>query len=83
MKELNLSGNNITDEGAEVVVSSLSKCLNEKKKSTNLVNLGLSNNGLTSSGCSMVCDFIKKCPYMEELQLSNNEIDNVGANNLI
>ena len=31
----------------------------------------------------MICEFITKCHSLEELQLSNNDIDNDGANELI
>ena len=31
----------------------------------------------------MICEFISKCHTLEELQLSNNQIDNDGANELI
>lgn len=31
----------------------------------------------------MICDFITKCHTLEELQLSNNQIDNEGASELI
>ena len=78
MKDLNLSGNQIGDEGVEIVINALSN-----KKKLSLHTLGFSNNGITSRGCKLICEFIKKCPYMEELLLSNNEIDNEGAQHLI
>ena len=31
----------------------------------------------------MICEFLKKCHSLEEIHLSNNEIDNDGASELI
>jgi len=45
--------------------------------------LSFSNNHVTSAGCKMICEFIGKCPSLEELQLSNNDITNDGAEQLI
>ena len=78
IKELNLSGNNIGDEGAEIVINALT---NKKRQSIHV--LSLSNNKITSKGCIAICNFVKKCMSLEELQLSNNEIDNDGASELI
>ena len=78
IKELNLTGNNMGDDGIEIVIKALSS-----KKRQSLNNLCLSNNRITSAGCKMVCEFIKKCHSLEELHISNNDIDNVGANELI
>lgn len=46
-------------------------------------SLNLSENNLTSSGCLMVCDLIRACPTLEEIQLQNNSIDNNGAQTLV
>ena len=62
IKELNLSGNNITDEGIEIVIKALSN-----KKRQSLHTLSLSNNGITSRGCKLICQFISKCTSLEEL----------------
>jgi len=62
IKELNLSGNNIGDEGIDIVLKAL---MNKKKQS--LVNLSLSNNKITSRGCKQICEFIQKCHSLEEL----------------
>jgi len=47
MRELNLSGNNIGDEGVSLVIGALG---NNKKKNS-LTVLSLSNNRITSTGC--------------------------------
>lgn len=78
IKELNLSGNNIGDEGVNIVITALS---NKKKQSIHI--LSLSNNRITSEGCKKICEFIAMCNTLEEIQLSNNEIDNEGAKQLI
>jgi Ran GTPase-activating protein (RanGAP) involved in mRNA processing and transport len=78
IKELNISGNNIGDEGLEIVIRALSN-----KKRQSLTILSLSSNKITSKGCKMICDFILKGNNLEELHLSNNEIDNDGAQHLI
>lgn len=75
---MNLSGNNIGDEGVEIVIKALT---NKKRQSIHV--LSLSNNKITSKGCLAICEFISKCHSLEELQLSNNDIDNDGANELI
>jgi len=46
IKELNLSGNNIGDEGVGIVIGALS---NKKRQSLHV--LSLSNNRITSKGC--------------------------------
>ena len=74
IKELNLTGNNIGDEGVSIVIRALS---NKKKQSLHV--LSMSDNKITSKGCKTICEFISKCACLEELQLSNNEIDNEGA----
>ena len=43
----------------------------------------MSSNKITSNGCKALCDFIINCYSLEELQMANNEIDNVGAQHLI
>lgn len=63
MRELNLSGNNIGDEGVTLVITALS---NNKKKNS-LTVLCLSNNRITSTGCKIICEYISKCPTLEEL----------------
>lgn len=78
IKELNLSGNNIGDEGVAIVIKALS---NKKKQSLHV--LSLSNNRISSVGCKKICEFIALCSSMEEIQLSNNDIDNEGAKQLI
>ena len=78
IKELNLSGNNIGDDGVAIVIKALS---NKKRQSLHV--LSLSNNNISSKGCKMICEFIQKCTTLEELQLSNNQIDNEGAQALI
>jgi Ran GTPase-activating protein (RanGAP) involved in mRNA processing and transport len=62
IRELNLSGNNIGDEGTQIVIKSLS---NKKKQSLHV--LSLSNNRITSKGCKIICEFIAKCHSLEEL----------------
>ena len=66
IKELNISGNNIGDEGLEIVIRALSN-----KKRQSLTILSLSSNKITSKGCKMICDFILKGNNLEELHLSN------------
>jgi len=78
IKELNLTGNNIGDEGLEIVLKALA---NKKKQS--LQRFSVSSNKITSAGCKALCDFIMNCYSLEELQMANNEIDNVGAQHLI
>ena len=78
IKELNLSGNNIGDEGVTIVIKALS---NKKKQSLHV--LSLSNNRISSAGCKKICEFIAVCSPLEEIQLSNNDIDNEGAKKLI
>jgi Leucine-rich repeat (LRR) protein len=75
---LNLTGNNIGDEGLEIVLKALA---NKKKQS--LQRFSVSSNKITSAGCKALCDFIMNCYSLEELQMANNEIDNVGAQHLI
>jgi Ran GTPase-activating protein (RanGAP) involved in mRNA processing and transport len=62
IKELNLSGNNIGDEGVEIVIKAL-----QNKKRQSLHVLSLSNNKITSIGCKIICEFIAKCHSLEEL----------------
>jgi Ran GTPase-activating protein (RanGAP) involved in mRNA processing and transport len=50
IKELNLSGNNIGDEGVEIVINAL-----KNKKRQSLRTLSLSNNQITSRGCKIIC----------------------------
>ena len=78
LKELNLSGNNIGDEGLSIVVRAL-----KAKACKNLTKFCVSSNKITSAGCKATCEFIEACSMLEELQLANNDIDNVGAAYLI
>ena len=78
LKELNLSGNNIGDEGLSLVVRAL-----KARACKNLTKFCVSSNNITSAGCKATCDFIQACSMLEELQLANNDIDNVGAAYLI
>jgi Ran GTPase-activating protein (RanGAP) involved in mRNA processing and transport len=78
VKELNLSGNNVGDEGVAIIIKAM---ITKKKQSLNV--LSLSDNKISSKGCKNICEFISKCACLQELQLSNNEIDNEGAKALI
>jgi len=62
IKELNLSGNNIGDEGVSIVIRALS---NKKKQSLHV--LSMSDNKITSKGCKTICEFIARCACLEEL----------------
>jgi len=63
IKELNLTGNNIGDDGVSVVI----KALLNKSARKSLHVLSLSNNKISSKGCKEICDFISKCSSLEEL----------------
>jgi len=78
IKELNFSGNNIGDDGVNIIITALSN-----KKRQLIQTLCLQNNLITSKGCKQICQFIPKCSQIEDLQLSNNDIDNEGAEELI
>jgi NLR family CARD domain-containing protein 3 len=78
IKELNLSGNNMGDEGLAIVCNALLK-----HKRLSLQKLCLSSNKISDSGCTLICQIIRKCETLEELTLANNEIENGGADELI
>ena len=53
------------------------------KPKLNLTVLNLSDNLITSAGCKLVCSLVDKARYLDDLQLQNNDIDNVGAQRLV
>jgi hypothetical protein len=57
-----LTGNNIGDEGVDLVIKSLGN-----KKTQALQKFCVSNNKITSAGCKSIVDFITTCKSIEEL----------------
>jgi Ran GTPase-activating protein (RanGAP) involved in mRNA processing and transport len=74
IKELNLAGNKIGDEGCIMVCDALMQ-----KQNQSLTYLNLSDNQITCKGAAQVAELIKKCKTLEELYLSTNNIANDGA----
>ena len=74
IRELDLAGNAIGDEVVEIVCKAL-----KQKTKQQLRALNLSDNKITSAGCLVICYLVSRCKTVEELQLQNNQIDNVGA----
>lgn len=62
IKELNLSGNNMGNDGVQIIVSSL-----KPKTKAGLTKFCVSSNKIDSRGCKMICDFIAECRSLEEL----------------
>jgi Ran GTPase-activating protein (RanGAP) involved in mRNA processing and transport len=56
VKELNLSGNNIGDDGVSIITKAM---ITKKKQSLNV--LSLSDNKISSKGCKDICVFLSKC----------------------
>ncbi|XP_078355459.1 uncharacterized protein LOC144640122 isoform X2 [Oculina patagonica] len=77
LTELNLAGNNITDQG----VSHLRDALKDEK--CKLTNLKLSTNSITDHGVSHLCDALKdeNCKLIK-LNLSYNKITDQGVSRL-
>jgi len=64
IRELDLAGNQIGDEGAQIVTDAL-----KSKQKQQLTLLNLADNRITSKGCNMVVDLLSKCRTLDELQL--------------
>lgn len=74
IRELDLAGNSIGDEGVRIVTQAL-----KNKQRQQLQSLNLADNKITSGGCFMVCDLVSKCETITELHLQNNQICNEGG----
>ena len=75
LRELDLRGANMTDEG----VSTLSRALLENKA---LVALDLSNNRIGPSGALALAGLLEACRALEGLNLSHNHIGDTGMQSL-
>jgi Ran GTPase-activating protein (RanGAP) involved in mRNA processing and transport len=64
IKELDLSGNKIGDEGCRIVVKSLID-----KPKLMITSLNLSDNAITSEGCKLICSLVDKARMLDNLQL--------------
>ena len=62
IKELDLAGNKILDEGVRIVVRAL---IDKPKLMINSLNL--SDNGMTSEGCKLVCSLVDKARHLDDL----------------
>ena len=69
LEELDISSNNIEAQGAIAIASSLSGHLHK---------LNISNNRIPSSGANSIADALKQCTHLEELNIRDNQIGDVG-----
>lgn len=56
IRELNLQGNNIEDEGAAIICEAL-----KHKPNISITFLNLSDNKITSKGAIQIADLVSKC----------------------
>ena len=73
LEELNISSNDIGDDGACVLASTFchyAQCL---------LKLDISCNKIRSYGIISIADALKHCTHLEELSVSNNDIGDDGA----
>ena len=73
LEELNISGNDIGDDGACVLVSIFfhyAQCL---------LKLNISYNSIRRDGANAIADALKHCTHLEELNISCNHIGGDGA----
>ena len=71
LKELDLSDNNLNNEGVKKILNRL--------KTSNLVKLNISHNNISDEAAGDIADFLSKNPKLEELDLSYNNLLTVIA----
>ena len=72
LKELNMSGNIITSNGAKEIATAI-------RVNTTLEKLDLSCNRISNDGVSFISDGLKNNNSLQELNISRNEITSEGA----
>jgi hypothetical protein len=77
LQKLNLKRNNISAEGASMIVKALEQCHNLE-----LTYLDLSINKIGDAGAAKVANLLRQCPKLTHLDLSLNKISDKGIKRL-